>query len=56
MDVPSKVLLPQWIWEQSGDDSEKLSLLVDSYMTRYKGYRVLEIKKPFAICKRNGEW
>lgn len=54
--VLRKVLLPQWIFDQAGDDNEKLSLLVVSYMTRYKGYRIIEIKKPFALCKGIGEW
>lgn len=52
-DVPYKVLLPRWIWEQA-QSKEQFRQLVVEYMQRYPHYQVIGIKDGFAICKRKG--
>lgn len=49
--VPSKVLLPESIFNQA-KDTEQLKQLVLQYMKRYPDYRVTKIKDGFAICER----
>lgn len=51
-DVPSKVLLPAWIFEQAKDNDE-IRRLVLQYMTRYPNYRVLKVSGSFAVCERH---
>lgn len=49
--VPHKVLLPAWIFEQAKDKDE-IRRLVQEYMTRYPHYRIIEVSGSFAICDR----
>ncbi|MFF2174944.1 hypothetical protein ACFVT8_00540 [Lysinibacillus sp. NPDC058147] len=49
--VPSKVLLPAWIFQQAKDNDE-IRRLVLQYMTRYPNYRVLKVSGSFAVCER----
>lgn len=51
-DVPHKVLLPHWIFEQAKSDENEIRRLVLQYMTRYPNYRVLKISGSFAVCER----
>ncbi|MFA1820586.1 hypothetical protein ACDX78_10445 [Virgibacillus oceani] len=46
----TKVLLPEWIWEQP-KNKEELKGRILQYMQRYKGYTVLKVKGRFAICE-----
>lgn len=50
-DVPSKVLLPTWIFQQAKDNDEIRRLVLD-YMRRYPNYRVLKVSGSFAVCER----
>lgn len=50
-DVPSKVLLPAWIFQQAKDNDE-IRRLVLQYMRRYPNYRVMKISGNFAVCER----
>ncbi|KYD03472.1 hypothetical protein B4102_3390 [Heyndrickxia sporothermodurans] len=52
-DVPYKVLLPPWIWEEA-KDQQHLKKLVLQYMRHYSNYSVKSIKDGFAICERKG--
>lgn len=52
--VPYKVLLPVWIWEEARDKDHFINLVLD-YMTRYPNYTVKKIKDGFAICERCNE-
>ncbi|MGY0692947.1 hypothetical protein ACW2QC_09190 [Virgibacillus sp. FSP13] len=47
----TRVILPRWIWDIA-EDKEHFKQLVSSYMTRYPGYKVIEIGKYYAICER----
>lgn len=49
--VPRKVLLPAWIFEQAKDNDE-IRRLVLQYMTRYPNYRIVKVSGSFAICDR----
>ncbi len=49
-DVPSKVLLPAWIFQQAKDNDE-IRRLVLQYMRRYPNYRVLKVSGSFAVCE-----
>jgi len=49
--VPHKVLLPAWIFEQAKDD-EDIKRLVQEYMARYPQYRVIKVSDSFAVCDR----
>lgn len=49
--VPHKVLLPAWIFEQAKDDKD-IKCLVQEYMTRYPHYRVIKVSDSFAVCDR----
>ncbi len=49
--VPSKVLLPTWIFQQAKDNDELRRLVLD-YMTRYPNYRVIKVSGSFAHCER----
>ena len=49
--VPHKVLLPSWIWEEA-KDKEHLKQLILQYMTRYPDYSIKKVKGRFAICVR----
>lgn len=48
----SKVLLPEWIFTQAGDDKQELKRLIVEYMKRYPYYRILKVTGRFAICER----
>lgn len=50
-EVPTRVLLPGWIWEKARDKDE-LKALVLKYMERYPNYSVKAIKDHMAICER----
>lgn len=49
--VPSKVLLPAWIFEQAKDNDEIRRLVLD-YMARYPNYRIVKVSGSFAVCER----
>lgn len=49
--VPHKVLLPAWIFEQTKDNDE-IKRLVLEYMQRYPNYRVLKVSGSLAVCER----
>ena len=51
MQVPYRVLLPQWIWEEARN-TEEFKRLVLEYMKRYPEYKVLRVKGMYAICER----
>jgi len=53
--VPHRVLLPQWIFDQSHGDKDELIRLVLQYMQRYQNYRTIEIRGSFAICERKDD-
>ncbi|MFK4417150.1 hypothetical protein ABH961_005739 [Bacillus sp. RC251] len=49
----SKVLLPQWVWQEANSTDEvKQNVLKYINPRRYPGYRVLKVSKGFAICER----
>ena len=50
--VPHKVLLPAWIFQQAGGNNDEIKRLVLDYMTRYPNYRVLKVSGSFAVCER----
>lgn len=50
--VPTKVLLPAWIFEQAKDNEEIRHLVLD-YMRRYPNYRVTKVSGSLAICERH---
>ncbi|AVK96695.1 hypothetical protein FCT18_21085 [Lysinibacillus sphaericus] len=49
--VPHKVLLPAWIFQQA-KDNDQIKRLVLQYMIRYPNYRIIKIKGSFAVCER----
>lgn len=49
--IPSKVLLPAWIFQQAKDNDE-IRRLVLQYMQRYPNYRVIKVSGSFAVCER----
>lgn len=54
-DIPSNVLLPLSLFERGEGDVEKTLELAEKYIRNgYKGYRIIEVKYPFAICHRGG--
>jgi hypothetical protein len=50
-EVPYRVLLPKWIWEQAADKDHFKKLVLD-YMRHYPHYAVISVKSGFAICNR----
>lgn len=50
--VPTRVLLPAWIFEQAKGDNNEIKRLVQQYMTRYPNYRVVKVSGSFAVCER----
>ncbi|MFK5708638.1 hypothetical protein [Lysinibacillus boronitolerans] len=50
--VPTKVLLPAWIFEQVKDNDEIKRLVLD-YMRRYPNYRIVKVSGSFAVCERH---
>ncbi|MBG9479395.1 hypothetical protein ABE60_18320 [Lysinibacillus sphaericus] len=50
--VPHRVLLPLWIFEQAKGDENEIRRLAIQYMTRYQNYRLLKISGNFAVCER----
>lgn len=50
-DVPTKVLLPAWIFAQA-KDNDGIRRLVLEYMRRYPNYRVTKVSGSLAICER----
>jgi len=51
--VPSKVLLPTWIFQQAGGNKDEIKRLVLQYMTRYPNYRIIKVSGSFAHCERH---
>ncbi|GED66289.1 hypothetical protein LFU01_47410 [Lysinibacillus fusiformis] len=49
--VPHKVLLPAWIFQQAKDNDE-IRRLVLEYVTRYPNYRVIKVSGSFAVCEK----
>ncbi|UKJ44316.1 hypothetical protein [Lysinibacillus sp. ACHW1.5] len=49
--VPHKVLLPAWIFQQAKDNDE-IRRLVLQYMTRYPNYRIVKVSGSFVVCER----
>ncbi|WP_313469869.1 hypothetical protein [Lysinibacillus sp.] len=49
--VPTKVLLPAWIFGQAKDNDEIRRLVLD-YMRRYPNYRIVKVSGSFAVCER----
>jgi len=50
-ETPTKVLLPNWIWEESQNEAH-FKQLVLKYMQRYPEYSIKSVKGRFAICER----
>jgi len=50
--VPTKVLLPAWIFKQAKDNDEIKRLVLD-YMKRYPNYRIVKVSGSFAVCERH---
>lgn len=50
--VPHKVLLPAWIFQQAGGNNDEIKRLVLQYMQRYPNYRVTKVSGSLAICER----
>lgn len=50
--VPSKVLLPSWVFEREGDAEYTWKMANKYILPRYKNYAIERIEKPFAICRR----
>lgn len=51
--VPHKVLLPAWIFQQAGGNKDEIKRLVLQYMQRYPNYRVIKVSGSFAVCERH---
>ena len=56
MNVPNRVLLPKWIFEQAQDNEDEIRRLVMEYMKRYPNYRTISIHGSFAICERKDDY
>jgi len=50
-ETPTKVLLPEWIWEEAQNEVHFKKLVLD-YMRRYPEYSIKSVKGQFAICAR----
>lgn len=50
--VPSKVLLPTWVFELGEDDKHTMELAISYVKPRYKNYVIERLEKPFAICTK----
>lgn len=50
--VPNKVLLPCWIFEQAKNDKKEMHRLVEDYMSRYPDFRLIEVRGSFAVCEK----
>lgn len=50
-ETPTKVLLPEWIWEEAQNEVHFKKLVLD-YMRRYPEYSIKSVKGHFAICAR----
>lgn len=50
--VPSKVLLPAWIFQQARGNNDEIKRLVLDYMQRYPNYRIIKVSGSFAECER----
>lgn len=49
----SNVLLPQWILRQEFTLSAQDFLnIVNGYLKRYEGYRLIDVRNPFAVFDR----
>lgn len=52
----SKVLLPEWLLSMEQKVSEIIFFTeVRKYLTRYPGYKLIEVKNGFAECMRMEE-
>lgn len=47
-----RVVLPDWIWEQSKNETE-IKKHILQYMQRYPDYTILKVKGRHAICEIN---
>lgn len=52
MNVPNRVLLPQWIFDQAQGNKDELRRLVLQYMRRYPNYKIIKVSGSFAVCER----
>ena len=50
--VPTKVLLPAWIFQQAKGNNDEIKRLVLDYMTKYPNYRIVKVSGSFAVCER----
>lgn len=50
--VPYKVLLPHWIFEQAQGNQDEIKRLVRAYMRRYPNYQIIKVSGSFAVCER----
>jgi hypothetical protein len=51
-DVPTHVVLPEWIWKEA-KDTEHLKQLILQYIQKcYPGYQVKKVSNGMAICFR----
>lgn len=51
-DVPYKVLLPKWIWEEAQNEVHFKQLVLQYMQKSYPYYKVIKVKEKFAICER----
>lgn len=48
----TKVVLPEWLSKQAGDNKEELKQLIVKYMSKnYPNYKIIKVKNGFAICE-----
>lgn len=52
MNVPNRVLLPRWVFDQAQGNEEELRRLVLQYMQRYPNYKIIKVSGSFAVCER----
>jgi len=49
----SKVLLPRWIFDEAGGNTEEIRRLVRRYISKsYPDYQIVKVQGRFAICER----
>jgi hypothetical protein len=51
-DVPHKVLLPKWIWEEAQSNEHFKELVIKYIRKSYPEYSIKKVKGQFAICER----
>ena len=52
MNVPNRVLLPRWIFDQAQGNKDEMRRLVLQYMQRYPNYKIIKVSGSFAVCER----